>query len=98
MMEAADQSSSGQLTHDVFQAVISVAGRGSVVKGQQQTRERLDQEQKYSHTAEHLVPAAGSWNIFEQEVLHGALQARAMFDPIDDPPLQRFHKASSPDC
>ena len=86
VVQPAHQPAGGQFRQDVAQAVIGIARRGRVVEGQQRAREGLHHEQEHGDAAEYLVPAAGGWNLFVEELAHRTLYAGAMVHPFVDPP------------
>src|ERR1019366_8446660 len=77
-----DEAAASQFGQDVAQAVIGVAWRRRIIDGQQHPGERLYQEQKHSHAAEHLAPAARRGNLFGEEVARGGLNPGAMVQPV----------------
>ncbi len=81
---AADERTARQFRHDVLHAVVRFAGGGRVIKRQQSAGENLNHEEKHRHAADDLVPAGGGGNVFVEEVLDGAFDAGAMFEPVDN--------------
>src|SRR6516164_9356914 len=86
-----NQPAGGYFLNDVVQAVVGVAGRRSIVKGEKDPRESLNQKQKKGNAAEDLVPTTGVRYLLVKEVPNRGFESRAVFDPFHESSLQHTH-------
>src|SRR5579872_53722 len=89
VMQAANEMPGGHLRHDIFHAVVSLAGRGRVIKRQQDSREYLHQESEQGHAPENLMPAAGCRDIFVEKIFDRGLKAGSLLQPFGNLTLYR---------
>ena len=82
-MQAPNHAAPGDFSDDVLQTVVGLAGRGRVVKRQQDPGEYLRHEKEEGNAAENLVPAAGRRDVFIKKALDSSLYAGTMFQPVN---------------
>src|SRR5277367_451384 len=85
MMELMHKPAGGHFRKNVMQTAISFSRGWSIVDGQENACERLNQKQENRDASKNLMPSAGCRNILIHEVVNRGYKARPVLQPVEQP-------------